>query len=142
MRHRIGLLIWIAGLLFPIASLGRVSTSYQQALVRFFGPEWVHIALHLVIYMGFTLLVLKVDQRLQNLSGIWKALAFAILVGIAQESLQWLSSGYHPGWGAILRGSIFDLEVDLIGVLIGVGIFQLQYRKSRPRKSLTKEHNV
>ena len=121
MRARFGLLVWLFGLLFPLAWLGKFSDSYRQVFNAVFGAEWVHIAMHMALYAGLGIL-LTVALKLQpDRSGVLITLALALGVGVSQETIQLFSQGLALSQGKALSLAIFDLGVDLVGSSLGLG---------------------
>ena len=49
MRAKLWLAIWLIGLLFPLAWLGRFSTAYRRVFNALFGPEWMHVGMHFAL---------------------------------------------------------------------------------------------
>jgi hypothetical protein len=119
MRKRIWLWLWIAGILFPMAWLGRFSTGFRRAFDALFGPLWVHILMHAGLFAVLGILIGAQLRRKKN--GLRLALFAMLLVGLLQEGLQSLSAGR-----ILPAGSLFDLGIDLAGGLIGVAIIHAQ----------------
>lgn len=124
------LAIWLLGILFPAACLGQFSSLYRGVFTEAFGPEWRHVIAHLLMYAVLCILIvvmLKWPARPEALTP-WLALGLigvVLAVGIAQESLQWLSQGVTPWQGEALAASLYDLGIDLSGGLLGVGMVHL-----------------
>jgi len=130
MRKALLLTLWLLGILFPAACLGRYSTAYRGAFNHLFGPEWTHVFMHLLIYAVLCLLLLVILPRTARPASLtWRSapwLAGIVLaVGIAQESLQWLSQGVTPWQGVALSASLYDLGIDLSGALLGMAMVYL-----------------
>jgi hypothetical protein len=49
-------LLWLAGILLPMAWFGRFSSSYRQAFNLIFSPQWMHIVMHAFLYAGLVVL--------------------------------------------------------------------------------------
>jgi hypothetical protein len=110
MRSRFWILIWILGILFPMAFLGRLWPPFGRFFNVLFAAERTHILMHLFLY---AVLAFLLAQRIRPVSAkaILMLLGLAIAVGILQEGLQWLTIQGEIGWSA----SAFDLLVDLGG---------------------------
>jgi hypothetical protein len=108
-------LLWMLGILFPLAALGSSWDVFGQVFDRVFSPGWMHVLMHALLYavLGFLL------ARLVSPAG-WKGVLLAcclcLLAGILHESIQVLALGFFPGLGA----ELFDLGVDLAGGTAGV----------------------
>jgi hypothetical protein len=121
MRSRLVLGLWILALLFPAVALRKVSSAYRLAFDRVFDPEWVHVVMHLLLYAGLGILLVAAF-RLGSSWRTWLALAaVALLIGSAQEILQWLSLGETRSLGWMVQLSGFDLVVDALGISLGMG---------------------
>ena len=114
---RAALLLWLAGILFPMAWVSRSDLVWNQWFNRVFAPTWVHVVMHAGLYavlvMGLCWLFAK---RLRGLQ-LW---GIVLLVALAQEGLQLWGAARLPGWG---EG--FDLLVDAGGAAIGWLIWRL-----------------
>ena len=83
-----------------------------------FGPDWMHVLMHTALFCGLVLLLL-VGFGLKPGGRAFSAAMLAILaVAVLQEGLQALGQGIF-----FLRGTLFDLGVDLLGGAIGYGIY-------------------
>jgi hypothetical protein len=117
-RKRVGLLlIWLLGILFPMAWLGNFSAGYRQIFDTIFGPEWMHWLMHAALYAGLAILSLLVFNLPLDHRTVLLVLGIVLLVGVIQEGMQLLSAVQIVSWN-----SIFDLGVDLIGGMIGLGV--------------------
>jgi hypothetical protein len=109
----------MAGIIFPLAWLGKVSSNYQQIFDVIFSPTWMHILMHLALYTVFTMLLMS---TLAEKPG-YVYLFVALLTGIVQEGFQLLSQTQIIAWN-----TLFDLGVDLIGAGVGLStIYGLRY---------------
>ena len=111
------LLLWLTGILFPMAWASHSDSLWSEWFNRVFAPSWVHIVMHAALY---AVLVLGLNwlfaKRLRGLR-LW---GIVLLVALAQEGLQLWGAARLPGWG---EG--FDLLVDVGGAAIGMLIWQL-----------------
>lgn len=124
------LFLWLLGILFPMAWLGKFSARYQQIFNAIFAPEWMHWIMHAVLYAGLTVLFVLVfdlpliGRKVLIVPGV------VLLVGIIQESLQLFSGVQVVSWN-----SGFDLGVDLIGAVVGLGVVWGIRKTSRAGKT-------
>ena len=100
-----------------MAWLGRFSPAYQRAFDAIFAPEWMHWFMHALLFGGLAALFVIVLHLNLDRKTAWIALALALGVGFFQETFQALSQGSFS-----LAGSVFDLGVDLVGGLLGLGV--------------------
>ncbi len=119
MRKRLWFFLWIAGVLFPMAWLGRFSSTFKRVFDAIFGPLWVHIFMHTLLYTVLVILLFLMLKPLPVLQSLALALGAVLLVGLLQEGFQSLSTGAFT-----LPGSAFDLGVDLMGGALGVIFFE------------------
>lgn len=120
MRFRIWLVLWIAGILFPMEFLARVWPSFGRIFNPIFAFDWVHVLMHAFLY---TVLAFLLAQWFAPISrqNVLVLVGLGVLVGCLQESLQILSMHARTSWPA----EIEDLSVDLAGTLIGIGLARL-----------------
>ncbi|MEA3350482.1 MAG: hypothetical protein U9Q82_07675 [Chloroflexota bacterium] len=119
MRRYFWLSLWLIGILFPMAWLGRLSARYQQVFDAIFTPGWVHVSMHLVLYAGLMILLATVLDRSITRQTLIRYLFGVLVVGFLQEGFQLFSAVQVFGWN-----TIFDLGIDLIGALIGFALAQ------------------
>jgi VanZ family protein len=120
MRSFVVLSLWLLGILFPLAWLGRFSTTYQRTFDTVFRAEWMHVLMHLILYVGLGML-LYIALRLKFNRRTFILMSLIILcVGILQEGMQFLSQGFTLPHTTIISRGLFDLSVDLIGGLLGL----------------------
>jgi VanZ family protein len=123
MRSRIWLVLWIAGILFPMEFLARVWPAFGKIFNPIFSSDWVHIVMHTLLY---SVLVFLLAQAISPISAkaVLVLMGMGVLVGCLQESLQLLSARVWPGWPP----EILDLSVDLMGAIIGISFRRLSMR--------------
>jgi chloramphenicol 3-O-phosphotransferase len=126
MRKRLLLLVWIAGIIFPMAGLGRISPQFRHAFNAVFGPNWMHVVMHSVLFAVLVLLVLAATEWKPGWRAAGVALLAILVVAVVQEGLQALSQGVFP-----LAGAVYDLGVDLCGGAVGYGVFLILGNKSK-----------
>jgi hypothetical protein len=117
MRKRLLLLIWLAGILFPIAWIGRFSSWFQGYFEVLFAREWVHIVMHILLFAGLAILILFASELPLTWKGLGWILLITLAVGVVQEYLQQIS-GHIPD---LRWNSLLDLGVDLGGAILGFG---------------------
>lgn len=104
-------------MLFPLAWLGRFSPAYQRIFDALFTPDWVHVVMHLLLFVGLIILLALVFRPVLNSRRALALLCVVLLAGLFQELFQAWSSGVF-----YLPGVLFDLGVDLSGGLIGLAL--------------------
>ncbi len=125
MRRRILLLlVWLLGILFPLAWLGRFSPAYRRAFNAFFAPPWMHILMHAALFAGLVILTAHTFRLPPTRKTALLLLGVVLAVGLLQEAFQLFSRGLKPGWG-----EVYDLGVDLVGGVMGMGIWMLFARR-------------
>jgi hypothetical protein len=121
-------------MLFPLGWLGIHSATYQRWFGVLFGPEWVHILMHMALFAGLAFLLLLVIRKPVDWQVALTVISAALIVGLFQEGLQIIS---RNAWGAkTLQLSLYDLGIDLLGVALGLGIaacFQIDRRTKYPQ---------
>ena len=135
MRTRFWILVWVLGILFPMAFLGRLWPVFGRLFNKVFAPTWMHMLMHSFLYavLGILLTLLLRPVTLKSYGMLFGLL---LLVGICHEAIQLVAAWTWPGWGE----ELFDLGVDLIGGGMGVGLGSVilaiaNARSSRPRKA-------
>jgi hypothetical protein len=128
MRARIALLLlWLAGILFPLAWLGRFSHAYRRLFDIIFSPEWMHWVMHALLYAGLVVLLGLVIPLPPGRRGLLLVLGLMLATGALQEYFQAISQGF----GSITT-ALFDLGVDLAGGMMGLaGMMVHKYRSYR-----------
>ena len=126
MRSRIWLVLWVAGILFPMAFFAKLWPAFGSVFSAVFAQDWTHILMHTLLYAVLGLLMAQAISPTSS-KAILILGGLALLVGCLQEGLQLLSLHAWPGWPA----EILDLSVDLTGVCIGIGISRLLMRRKR-----------
>ena len=109
------LLLWLLGILFPMAWLGNFSVQYRQAFNAIFSPEWMHYLMHAVLYAGLAIMLVMVFRFEIHPCPVLTVLGLVLLVGIIQEGLQLWSGVQALRWNSLL-----DLGVDLSGAGFGL----------------------
>ena len=125
MRTRLILGLWLIGVLFPAIWLRKFSTTYRQIFDTLFGTEWVHIAMHLMLYAVLAVLLISVLRLPLNRKGMFRLALSILAAGILQEIFQAISQGMPLLQVDTLRLALFDLGIDLSGGLVGAVILYL-----------------
>ena len=123
MRARPWLALWILGILFPIALLGRLWPAFDRTFVSLFAPTWTHILMHGLLFAVLGFMLAGRRRGSPPLSPV-SILGIALLIGGLQEAIQLLAAGNRPmmtstgveAWGA----QLFDLGVDCMGAAAGL----------------------
>ena len=117
MRRRIFLFIWTLGILFPLPWMVRYFPGFQQQFNAAYSREWVHVVVHLLLYAGFSILILYVFDLKPGLKVLGWVLVTVLVVGVVQEIIQQITLNIpNLRWNSLL-----DLGVDLGGALLGFG---------------------
>ena len=117
MNRRWLLLLWLLGILAPMAWLARFIPGYDQLFNFVFGPAWMHWVSHALLFavLCFLLLTLLAPEGRVRWSRVALAFAVVLLAAFAQERIQlWYKA---RAWGG---DEWFDLGVDVTGALIGL----------------------
>lgn len=131
MRHRpLILLLWILGILFPLAALGRFSPAFRGVFDALFAPLWMHIVMHALLFGGLVVLLFFALRWKMGKRTALGALLAVLVVGLLQETLQSLSQGAWP-----LLGMLADLGVDLAGGTLALVLVWLW--TSRPARPIS-----
>jgi hypothetical protein len=120
MRKRIWLLLWVVGIIFPLAGLGQVSPRFQRAFNNIFGPNWVHVVMHALLFAGLVVLLLVAFGLKPGWRTAGLALLAILLVAGLQEGLQAFSQGIF-----LFAGAAYDFGVDLLGGSTGYTLYHL-----------------
>jgi len=127
------LIAWLAGMLFPMALLGKFWPAFRYRFDAIFGPERMHIIMHALLFAGLVLLLWAVLGLRPGRRALWLTLGVVLLVAALQEGFQAISNSYFS-----LRASLFDLGVDLAGALLGlaaVGGWTVFKTRRKPREN-------
>lgn len=119
------ILLWIIGILFPMAFLGKLWPSFGSVFEAIFEPNWMHILMHGLLYaiLGF---LLTLWLKPVSIKAVLLLLGLSLLVGLLHEGLQLLTAHLWPG----LLPELFDLGVDLAGAALGIGIGSVVSRRN------------
>ncbi len=127
MKRKWLLLLWLVGILAPMAWLARFIPGYDQLFNFVFGPVWMHWLSHALLFavLAFLLLTLLVPQEGRRWPRVAMVLGIVLLTAFAQERIQlWYKA---RAWGG---DEWFDLGVDLMGATAGL----LAWASARARR--------
>ncbi len=113
MKRNLFLILWILGILMPMAWFVRPSPMAYRLFNTLFSPAWMHIVMHTLLFAVLgALLVQRLSGTLARRIGF--TLALVLGAAILQEGFQLLSrqSVLHPD-------NLFDIGVDMLGGLLG-----------------------
>jgi hypothetical protein len=125
-RHlRIIILLWVIGILFPMAFLGKLWPAFGIFFNSIFASNWMHILMHGLLYamLGFLLTTLVGPSTPKAIPLL---LGSCLLVGVLHEGMQLWAAQMWPGLGP----ELFDLGVDLIGSAAGIGLARSIQRRT------------
>ncbi len=117
MNRRWLLLLWLLGILAPMAWLARFIPGYDQLFNFVFGPAWMHWVSHALLFavLCFLLLSLLAPGERVRWSRVALVFALVLLIAWSQERIQlWYKA---RAWGG---DEWFDLGVDVTGALLGL----------------------
>ncbi len=130
MRAKLWLAIWLIGILFPLAWLGRFSSAYRRIFNTLFGPEWMHVFMHMVLFAVFALLLIVALKRPLDARTIRIVTASVLVVGLIQEGLQLFTREALPEILSAVSYSAFDVGIDFLGAMTGIAIIHIiQHRR-------------
>ena len=118
------ILLWLIGILFPMAFLGNLWPAFGKVFNAVFAPGWMHLLMHALLYavLGFLLAIWIRPisaKHFLSLAGV------IFLVGCLHETLQLLTAGTWPG----LLPELYDLMVDVSGATLGMGLWKFWPRR-------------
>ena len=85
MRTRVLLLFWLFGMLLPLGWLAGRSATYGRWFDVLFGPEWVHILMHMALFAGLAFLLLLVIGKPVDWRVVLIVIAAGLIVGLFQR---------------------------------------------------------
>jgi VanZ family protein len=117
MRSRIWLILWLVGILFPMAFLGRFWPAFGKVFDRFFATDLSHLVFHAFLYAILAVLLCRWIRPAD--SKAWPRVSAVILfIACLHEGIQVVLAAQWPGWPAELT----DISVDLVGAILGLAI--------------------
>jgi VanZ family protein len=127
-RSIVWILLWLAGILFPMALLGRLWPAFGMVFAAVFAGDWTHILMHGLLYLVLGFLLMNQAGTLTRGSCLC-VLSILLAVGLVHEGIQIFAAGSWPGWTEEVK----DLLVDLLGGGAGMGLALLLARSRRRR---------
>ena len=117
MNRKTLLLVWLLGILAPMAWIAHHIPGYDALFEFVFGPAWMHWVSHTFLFgvLVFLLLTLLTPGGEMRWSRVAIALGVVLAAALLQEAIQLAYK--HRAWGG---DEWFDLGVDMIGAWIGV----------------------
>jgi hypothetical protein len=120
MKTRLWLYIWLLGILFPMAFLGKLWPDFGQVFNAIFAPDWTHIFMHFFLYAILGILLTTLVKT-SDIPIIILVMGIGLLIACSHEGLQILTAGRWPGWPA----EMLDLGVDLGGLAASLVLVRL-----------------
>lgn len=128
MRKHVILLLWILGILFPMAWLTHFSSVYGHLFEHLFNPLWTHVLMHAFLFAVLAyLLAHHMERRTAMTPGsrvVLGVLALVLAITLLQEGIQLLYKARSPGVDELL-----DVGIDVAGGSLGVMAFWWQAQK-------------
>jgi hypothetical protein len=122
MRARIGLLLWLIGIIFPMAWIGRFSPAYQQVFNSIFRADWMHVLMHAILFATLVIILIYIFRPAFNLRTVLVISLFVLGIGFLQEGFQLASQNKLAIQATMMRPLLFDLSVDLAGGFLGLAM--------------------
>jgi hypothetical protein len=110
--------IWVIGIIFPVAWLGYFPPFFHEVFSEIFSPEWLHWVMHAILYAGLAALVMFNLHTQPGWKTFWRVILVTLSVGFLQEGFQLLS-----GVETLKLNILLDLGIDCAGTLFGYGLF-------------------
>ena len=122
MRARIGLLLWLIGIMFPMAWIGHFSPAYQQAFNTIFGAEWMHVLMHALLFATLVIILVYIFRPALKIRTVLVISLLVLGVGFLQEGFQFVSQDNLAIQAIMTRHILFDLSVDLVGGFLALAV--------------------
>ncbi len=127
------LLLWLLGILLPMAWLARFIPGYNQLFNFVFGPVWMHWVSHALLFAVLSYLLFS--MLMQDGKMRWPRVALVIGIVLAAAILQETFQLWYKArpWGS---DEWFDLTVDMTGAALGaLAWWGLRRRRLNPPRS-------
>lgn len=115
-----------------MAWFGRFSESYQQLFNTVFGPSWMHVVTHAILFAVLAYLLATIVSALAGKQGYGRVINIVILatllIALLQEIIQLSYKGRSFGYA-----ELFDLGVDMVGVCLGLMFYAWRNWRLRER---------
>ncbi|HPL79982.1 MAG TPA: hypothetical protein PKY40_13315 [Burkholderiaceae bacterium] len=125
MWKRIIPLLWVAGILLPVAYIVQYWPPARQAFDWVFGPLWMHVLTHAFLFAALAYLAAATlgwplfgHARWPMVLGV---LGLVLAAALLQEGIQ-LAYKARP----VMADDVLDIGVDLAGGLVGLGLYLLR----------------
>lgn len=122
--------VWVLLMVFPVALLRRLP-QMRRVMDALIGAEVMHLVAHSVLFAGLVILLACAFKVQLSTKNVVLLLLAVLLVGMAQEAFQLIATKHRPPGFP----ELFDLGVDTIGGLIGIGLLYLK-RNTQKRISV------
>ncbi len=132
-RHnRLSLLVllWLAGILFPVAWLASQWPPSARIFRKLTDAEWVHVFMHLLLYLILSFVLSRLSPLAPDLRKAGLILALVLMIGLLQETIQVILQGRLLG-----PGEYYDLLIDLGGGILGYGLWHIFQHLRIPKRS-------
>jgi hypothetical protein len=116
-KSRFWTLVWVLGILFPMAWLGRLWPAFGRGFDLVFAADWMHVVMHGFLYLVLGILLVLALRPSSIRTYAW-LFGLILCVGMLHEGIQLLAAGARPGWGA----EMLDVSIDMLGAALGVGL--------------------
>ncbi len=127
-RLKLLLLIWITGILLPIAWLSQQWAPAARLFNQWTEPEWVHIVMHLFLYAVMTWILCSLSPLRPGWQKGFLILALIFCIALLQESFQVLMLGMR-----ISTAELFDFGIDIAGGVLGYSLWAAAQIISQPK---------
>ncbi len=121
-RRLLFLVLWVTGIIFPMAWFTHLSATFQRVFVYLFEPVWTHVVMHAFLFAVLAWLLMRLLGPRPPV-----VLSLVMLVALGQEGVQLLYTGQTPG-----ADEAFDLMVDLLGGGLGVALGNVLIPSGQP----------
>lgn len=129
-RKHLALILWLLGILLPMAWFTRFSAAYNRFFQYAFTPLWTHVLMHAFLFAVLAYLLAHLlpswGPRVVRGGVGWQGgvLVLVLVVAWLQEGFQLLYKGRPPG-----MDEFRDVAIDLIGASLGLLLFWQRARK-------------
>ena len=120
-RRILILLVWMAGILFPVAGFFGLFPGGKEWFDARTSSEALHIGAHLALFAGLVLLLAFTLRWRFRWMTVIATYAIGLMFAFVQEGMQVLAIGYPRFTSA----EYFDLGIDLLGVSLGILLWLL-----------------
>ena len=112
------LLVWSAGIIFPMAWLGTQNQAFGAWFNAFFQPAWMHVLMHSLLYAVLACITAWILLNPGKSLPLAAILGICLAVALIQEGFQAVTTDpFSPA------GIGYDLVVDACGASVGLLAF-------------------